>query len=222
MLLRVGWEVMRLGMHRRYLCYISTSAVSLVMGCQTATHSQAGALLGGGLGAATGAIVGRQTGHTAGGALIGAATGGLAGGLIGDAADAREQRDAAVTHARYLEAERQALTNADVVQMIERGLSDDVIVGTVQHHVGRYDLSPEGTIRLKSCGASDRVILAMQQAPRLQPVGAVSSIPQLTSTRHSAVVTPYPVFVFSPPRPRFHPPHYPRSFNRYGPRHGRW
>lgn len=221
----VSWircAAMHFGRPQRRLCYLSISALSLVGGCQTATRSQAGALLGGGLGAATGAIIGHQSGHTAGGALIGAAAGGLTGGLIGDAQDAREQRDAAVMQARHLEAERQALTNNDVLQMVERGLSDEVIVGTVQHHVGRYDLSPEGTIRLKACGASDRVILAMQQAPQLQPVTAASAMSQSTSPSVIGVLTPHPVFLFGPPRPRFHAPRYPHPFPHHGPRRGRW
>src|SRR5262245_64970259 len=106
-----------------------------VAGCQNMNNTQSGALLGTGLGATTGAIIGSESGHAGGGALIGAAAGALAGGLAGNAVDAREERDAAIAQAQYHQAQaqaaQQAMTTADVADMVHAGLSDDVIHRTV-------------------------------------------------------------------------------------------
>ncbi|MCA9078039.1 MAG: hypothetical protein KDA93_23620 [Planctomycetaceae bacterium] len=126
-------------------------------------HAQSGAVVGSGLGAMTGAIIGAGSGHAEGGALIGAAAGALAGGLAGDAEDAREERDAAIAQAAYTQQLQRAITNVDVIQMTQSGISDDVIVSSMNSQGGNFDLSPQGIISLKNSGVSDGVILAMQK-----------------------------------------------------------
>jgi uncharacterized protein YcfJ len=151
-------------------------------------NTQSGALVGSGLGAATGAIIGEASGHAGGGALIGAAAGALAGGLAGNAADAREERDAAVAHAQYAQAQSQAIaqavTDADVVTMTRSGVGDDVIINSIRTRGCRWNSAPENVIALKQQGVSDRVIEAMQN-----------------SGLHMPAPAPPPPVVYAPPPP---------------------
>jgi len=56
-------------------------------GCETATRTQKGAVIGAGGGAAMGAVVGKAAGNAGLGAIIGAAVGGTAGAIIGKKMD---------------------------------------------------------------------------------------------------------------------------------------
>lgn len=185
--------------------------ISGLTGCQTATHTQKAALVGGGLGALTGAIIGHQTGNAEGGALVGTAIGGLTGGLIGNNQDVRNQRDAAIAQAHYQEMQRQSLRNSDVIEMVRSGLSEEVIIRAIHTQPANYNLSPEGLIRLRECGVSDQILQAMQDAPK-------PALPSSTSTTGSNVgvdvlVAPQPFFIIGPRRP-WHP-HGPARFRRW-------
>ncbi|WP_010587539.1 glycine zipper domain-containing protein [Schlesneria paludicola] len=181
---------------RRFLC-LTLSAIALLPGCQYSNNRQAGTALGSGIGALTGALIGQDSGHLFGGALIGALAGGVTGGLIGNAADVQEQREAAaVTHAQYLASTGQALTNIDVIRMVQSGLSDEVIIGTVKHSVGNYDLSPNAMIQLKTYGTSDRVILTLQKLPKIPALPGSGGIHASPSTSVGVVVAPAPVMVY--------------------------
>lgn len=160
---------------------------------------EAGTALGSGIGAIAGGMIGEQSGHLFGGALLGALAGGVTGGLIGHAEDMREQRDNAITYAQYLESTGQVLTNVDVIKMVQSGLSDEVIIGTVHNSLGKYDLSPEATIQLKSYGTSDRVILALQDVPKIPSLAATRYSSSRSVTPVGFVVAPAPVMVYGGP-----------------------
>jgi len=53
------------------------------------------------------------------------------------------------------------LNNAAVIKMVKAGLSDDLIITTVNVMPGSYDTTPDGLIALKSAGASDKVVGAI-------------------------------------------------------------
>ncbi|MCC6486015.1 MAG: hypothetical protein IT364_00815 [Candidatus Hydrogenedentes bacterium] len=55
------------------------------------------------------------------------------------------------------------LTNEAVLKMVRAGLADEVVVGAIAQHEGRFSLSPDDLIALKAAGVSDRVIAAMLQ-----------------------------------------------------------
>jgi hypothetical protein len=184
--------------------WIGFAAAALLPGCMSTAHTDSATVFGGGLGAMTGALIGHESGHAAGGAVIGALAGGLAGGLIGNAQDMREERDAAVMHARYLEETGQLLSNKDVIRMVQYGLSDDVIIGTVMNSAGRYDLSADATMLLKAYGTSDRVILTLQKAPQIRSASAVRAATAAPTANVGVVVAPYPLMMFGPLRPRHH------------------
>jgi uncharacterized protein YcfJ len=164
-------------------------------GCAGVNHTGNGALLGSGLGAVTGAMIGDHNGNAGAGALIGAASGALAGGLLGNAEDAREERDAAIAQANYERqtrmAQQYALTNNDVARMSQSGVSDSVIIGSIQSRGGRFDTSPDAIIGLKQGGVSDLVIQTMQHAP-----------PALAAPYQETVVVPRsPTRVYVEPYP---------------------
>lgn len=58
------------------------------------------------------------------------------------------------------------LTNVDVIEMAKAGLSESVVVATIQANPGTYDTSTDGVIELKKNGVTDseiKAILAVQQ-----------------------------------------------------------
>jgi hypothetical protein len=56
---------------------------------------------------------------------------------------------------------QQTLNNDTVIKMIKSGLSDDVIVTTINASPGSYDTSANGLIALKTAGATDKVVGAV-------------------------------------------------------------
>ncbi len=187
---------------------ISVSATTF-SGCAGMNRAQTGALVGTGFGAIVGSAIGGHNGHPGGGALIGAATGALAGGLIGDAEDARDERDFAISQAHYAQQAQQALTNNDLVAMSQSGVGEDVIIGMIQSRGGRFNLSPNDVIMLKSSGVSDRVLIAAQSSP------------QFSTAQPPVIVRPAPIHtevVFAP----YPPPPPPGLFIEFGPRRSHW
>lgn len=144
----------------------------LMAGCQNLDQVQNGALLGSALGAGTGAIIGHQSGHRDKGALVGALSGGVLGAMYGKTKQAEEERDAAVRYAHHVEetqkADARAVTNREVIAMTQKGLSDMLIMSTIQNRGGKFDTSPNAVIYLKENGVSDNVIQAMQQHDRVR------------------------------------------------------
>ena len=58
------------------------------------------------------------------------------------------------------------LTIGDVVKMSQAGVSDDVIIQTVQSSGSVFQLRPQDVEALKRSGVSDRVVATMQGQPR--------------------------------------------------------
>jgi hypothetical protein len=162
-----------------------------------------GAVVGGGLGAVAGALVSPKK-NRGENALIGAGVGALAGGLLGNARDKADYRQAAVGSSVAAQANAQAtalaVTNYDLVDMTRAGLSEDLIISTIQSRGGRFDLSPGGLIALKQSGVSDRVVLAAQSMGRTGIVAPtqtyVASPPVVVSSPPVMYVQPAPVIRF--------------------------
>lgn len=82
---------------------------------------------------------------------------------------------------------QQTLNNDAIVKMVQAGLSDDLIVTTINSQAGSYDASTDGIIALKKAGVSDKVVSAIVQkassvparpnASTSAPSGAVAAIP---------------------------------------------
>ncbi|MDA0832709.1 MAG: hypothetical protein O2955_07440 [Planctomycetota bacterium] len=170
-------------MPTRYAKFILGSSSLLLAGifagCQgTGYHATKGTAIGTGLGTIAGAIVGHQSGHGVGGAILGATAGAIAGNMVGDVADAEEERDAAIAQARYSQAVERGLTNADLIRMSQSGMSDDVIITSIETRGGRFRLDPDSLIYMKQSGVSDSVILAVQKwSPPMAPTTIVRPAP---------------------------------------------
>jgi hypothetical protein len=79
---------------------------------------------------------------------------------------------------------QQALNNDGVLKLIKAGLSEDLVVSTINGSPGQYDTSVNGLIALKTGGATDKVVSAIvikasgvtPAAPNNAP-GAASALP---------------------------------------------
>jgi hypothetical protein len=72
---------------------------------------------------------------------------------------------------------QQALNNDSIIKLVKAGLSDDLIVTTINASPGTYDTSADGLIALKTAGASEKVLTAIMQkatapAPAATPTPA--------------------------------------------------
>jgi hypothetical protein len=76
---------------------------------------------------------------------------------------------------------QQTMDNFAVIKLLKAGLSDDLIVNTINGSPGKYDTSADGLMALKNAGADSKVISAvlMKSAPGTPPKPAVpaSSLP---------------------------------------------
>ena len=64
-----------------------------------------------------------------------------------------------------------SMTNDSVVRMVKAGLSDDLIVDTIQNQPGQFQTDPDAMIALKQANVSDRVIAAMVNKSRVKLSG---------------------------------------------------
>ncbi len=178
----------------------------LSTGCSTMSNTEKGLGLGGAIGAGVGTAIGAATGDAGTGAIAGGLIGAGVGGLAGADADAREREQADI---RRVAAEQHQLTQGqvgltDVVQLTQRGVSDDVIVNQIRNTRSTYRLSSADIEMLKANHVSDRVIIEMQNSQ-----SRLGSLPPKTViVRETAPTTviydhgPYwarPVYVAPPP-----------------------
>jgi hypothetical protein len=71
-----------------------------------------------------------------------------------------------------------ALNNEAVIKLVKAGLSDDLIITTINMMPGSYDTTPDGLIALKSAGASDKVVGAIvTKAAAAPPPAPVAPTP---------------------------------------------
>ena len=81
-----------------------------------------------------------------------------------------------------------ALTNVDVLKMVDARLNDAVIVSLIKSSQCKFDTSPDAIIKLKTGGVSDAVIGAMVESGRVaQPTATIpSSNPTDPRSPHAA------------------------------------
>ena len=71
----------------------------------------------------------------------------------------------------------QALNNDAIVKLAKAGMSEDVIIATINGSAGSYDTTADGLIALKSAGVPDKVVAAIVTkglAPAAAPAPTVS------------------------------------------------
>ena len=95
---------------------------------------------------------------------------------------------------------QQALDNNAIIKLVKAGLSDDLIVTTINAQPGNYDTSTDGLIALKTGGASDKVVSAIvtkaATAPPPVPPAPVAPAPEPV-----APAPPPPPVAPAPPAP---------------------
>lgn len=80
-------------------------------------------------------------------------------------------------------AAQQAMNNGSVLKLVKAGLSDDLIITTINSSPGSYDTSANGLIALKQGGASDKVISAiLMKASGAAPAAATSTTAVMTGS----------------------------------------
>ena len=193
-------------------------AVLLLVGlvgsvAQGQRHTERGALLGGLTGAMIGAAVGDNNGEGAEGALIGGAIGLFSGAALGNSADREEAYWQAARQHQHAVRRAEAVSVADVVQMSQNGLSDNVIMNQIrQRGVQRKVQVPE-VIFLHQQGVSESVITAMQQTATAgvytQRVVPARPAPMVIERHH-----------YVAPHPYWHHPYYRPHYGAY--RHPRY
>jgi hypothetical protein len=73
---------------------------------------------------------------------------------------------------------QQTMNNDAVIKLVKAGLSDDLIVSTINSQPGTYNTSTDGLIALKKAGVSDKVVGAIvtkSVAPVAAPVERVAN-----------------------------------------------
>jgi hypothetical protein len=89
---------------------------------------------------------------------------------------------------------QETLNNDTVIKMIKAGLSEDLIVSTINSSSGQYDTSANALITLKKAGAGDKVVAAMilKSSGGAAPASAAATPTpgSATSTSPSVVLAP--------------------------------
>jgi len=67
---------------------------------------------------------------------------------------------------------QQLLNNESVIKLVKAGLSENLIITTINSQAGNYDASPEGIIGLKAAGVSDKVVSAIVLKATTPPHGS--------------------------------------------------
>lgn len=81
-------------------------------------------------------------------------------------------------------AAQQVLNNEAIIKLAKVGLSDDVIISTINSTAGSYSTSADGLIALKTAGVSDSVLAAM--VVKSTPAGASTTSAAAPSTATAA------------------------------------
>jgi hypothetical protein len=86
---------------------------------------------------------------------------------------------------------QRAMNDAEIVRLVEAGVSEQVIVNMINARPGSYDVSPDAIIALKKIGTSDKVIAAIvSKAPTPSIAPGASSAPTQPSSADAPVERP--------------------------------
>jgi hypothetical protein len=100
---------------------------------------------------------------------------------------------------------QQALNNDAIIKLVKAGMSDDLIITTINAQPGNFDVSTDGLIALKTGGASDKVVSAivLKASAALPPAPAAPAPPVAPAppTPPVAPAPPTPPVAPAPPTP---------------------
>lgn len=69
------------------------------------------------------------------------------------------------------------MTNDDVIKLLKAGLSEETVLQAIQGAEPRFDTSPDGLVRLKQGGVSDKVIQQVMAKQSGAPAPALAPLP---------------------------------------------
>jgi len=89
---------------------------------------------------------------------------------------------------------QQALNNDAIIKLVKAGMSDDLIITTINAQPGNFDVSTDGLIALKTGGASDKVVSAivLKASAAPPPPSATPAPPPAPPTTPAPPPTPPP------------------------------
>lgn len=87
---------------------------------------------------------------------------------------------------------QQALNNDGVAKLIKAGLSDDLIVATINSSPPAFDTTPDGLIALKNAGATEKVVAAvLARASAPAPIAPVSATTTAVAVDENDPMSPH-------------------------------
>ena len=170
-------------------------------GCSTMNNTEKGVGLGGLVGAGLGTAVGAATGNPKTGAVVGTLVGAGAGGLVGNSMDRKDQekKDFVQATAVANAAAAQRLGITDVIQMVQQGHDEQIIINQIRNTGSTYALTPGDLDFLRQNNVPVRVISEMQNARPL----AVHTRPVIVREQPTVIYQEPPpaVYYVRPPPP---------------------
>ena len=130
-------------------------------GCSSMNNTESGALGGAAVGGVAGGLLGAVVRAPVAGAVVGGLVGSAVGASAGADQDRRENRDKYYQAAAAAQARNQMSLN-DVVQMVQRGNSDTIVINQINATGSIFALTAEEINYLHDQRVSDAVISAMQ------------------------------------------------------------
>lgn len=86
-------------------------------------------------------------------------------------------------------AQREVLSNAEIIEMTKAGLAQTVILNKIKSSEGRFDVSVTGLVEMKKAGVSDDVINALLESKPVPPSAADPTPATVTAKRASPLFT---------------------------------
>jgi hypothetical protein len=80
-----------------------------------------------------------------------------------------------------------AMTNRDVIRLLQAKISEDIIITKIKQSKTRFDTSVDGLVALRTAGASDR-LMALVMDPSAEPPAAAAN-----AAAPAAKILPAPV-----------------------------
>jgi hypothetical protein len=96
---------------------------------------------------------------------------------------------------------QQSLNNDSIVKLVKAGLSDDLIISTINASAGTYNTSADGIIALKTAGTSDKVVAAIVTKVAAPATSAPGTPESPKPTRSSDAAPAEPVQADAHPQP---------------------
>jgi hypothetical protein len=92
---------------------------------------------------------------------------------------------------------QQSLNNDSVIKLVKAGLSDELIVSTINASAGTYNTSADGIIALKTAGVSDKVVAAIVTKASAPAPSAVAPAPAATDPDDPAAPHDSGIYIYS-------------------------